>query len=83
MFLKQMGILNLFRLTILFQVLRFVIVMRLFFLAYQKRHLEKLTRWLVSGRTILFFVLFWEILQGYFHNMLSFIHMLNICFTNQ
>nr|XP_012996278.1 phosphatidylinositol 3,4,5-trisphosphate 3-phosphatase TPTE2 isoform X3 [Cavia porcellus] len=35
-------------LTILFQVLRFVIVMRLFFLAYQKRHLEKLTRWLVS-----------------------------------
>ncbi|XP_012996276.2 phosphatidylinositol 3,4,5-trisphosphate 3-phosphatase TPTE2 [Cavia porcellus] len=48
-FFHDMMFVSLFpRLTILFQVLRFVIVMRLFFLAYQKRHLEKLTRWLVS-----------------------------------
>ncbi|XP_033615913.1 phosphatidylinositol 3,4,5-trisphosphate 3-phosphatase TPTE2-like isoform X2 [Fukomys damarensis] len=36
------------RLTILFRLLRLVILMRVFHLAYQKRYLEKLTRRLVS-----------------------------------
>ncbi|XP_073898952.1 phosphatidylinositol 3,4,5-trisphosphate 3-phosphatase TPTE2-like [Castor canadensis] len=54
LFLKQKWVLlyssiNLFRLTVLFRPLRLIILGRVFQLAYQKRHLEKLTRRLVSG----------------------------------
>ncbi|XP_036105703.1 phosphatidylinositol 3,4,5-trisphosphate 3-phosphatase TPTE2-like [Molossus molossus] len=37
------------RLVVLLRLLRLIILMRIFHLAYQKRHLEKLTRRMVSG----------------------------------
>ncbi|XP_007943445.1 phosphatidylinositol 3,4,5-trisphosphate 3-phosphatase TPTE2-like [Orycteropus afer afer] len=43
------GLNNIPRLAVLFRSLRLIILMRVFHLAYQKRHLESLTRRMVSG----------------------------------
>ncbi|XP_012414444.1 phosphatidylinositol 3,4,5-trisphosphate 3-phosphatase TPTE2-like [Trichechus manatus latirostris] len=43
------GLNNIPRLAVLFRSLRLIILIRVFHLAYQKRHLERLTRRMVSG----------------------------------
>jgi hypothetical protein len=83
LFLKQKWVLlyssiNLFRLTVLFRPLRLIILGRVFQLAYQKRHLEKLTRRLVSGQNMF---VFHEILEKWcIYNVLYFCG--DLCFTN-